>query len=198
MSSSEISPTAKVASNSVLGLGVRVWDFSQLREGCSIGENSIIGRNVYIGPGVMIGANCKIQNNSLIYEPAILENGVFVGPDVVLTNDQYPRAINPNGALKSSIDWNPVGVTIKEGASIGAKSVCVAPVVIGAWALVAAGSTVVKDVSDYSLVAGNPAKQIGWVGRAGQPLKKIRENQYQCPLTSEMYELLPNGNLVRK
>lgn len=150
----EVHPTVKVPDTS------SVWNFSQIRENVVIGENCVIGRNVYIGPGVVIGNNCKIQNNALIYEPANLEDGVFVGPAVVLTNDKNPRAVNPDGSLKRSSDWNMVGVTLKRGSAIGANSVCIAPVVVGEWALVGAGSVVTRDVPTGLTVAGNPASPL--------------------------------------
>ncbi len=106
-----------------------------------------------------------MQNYALVYEPAELADGVFIGPAVVLTNDTYPRAVNPDLSLKSAHDWEPVGVTIGEGASIGARAVCVAPVTIGAWATVAAGAVVTKDVPDHALVVGVPARRVGWVGQ---------------------------------
>ena len=108
-----------------------------------------------------MGDHCKVQNNALIYEPAWLEDGVFVGPAAVFTNDRFPRAITPDGSLKKAADWDPVGVRVRYGASIGAKAVCVAPVTIGRWALVAAGSVVVTDVPDFALV---PARQHGSCG----------------------------------
>jgi len=151
-----------------VGANTRVWDGAQIREGACIGSECIIGRGAYIGPGVRVGDRCKIQNNVLIYDPAVIGDGVFIGPGAVLTNDRLPRAITPAGKLKGADDWDPVGVTIETGASIGAGAVCVAPVRIGAWAMVAAGSVVVRDVLDHALVAGNPARQIGWVGRDGQ------------------------------
>jgi acetyltransferase-like isoleucine patch superfamily enzyme len=129
--------------------------------------NCTIGRGAYVGPGVVIGDNVKLQNHALVYEPARLGDGVFVGPAAVLTNDEYPRAVTPEGRLKSGADWTAVGVTIGEGAAIGARAVCVAPVAVGRWALVAAGAVVTKDVPDFALVVGVPARRIGWVGRAG-------------------------------
>ena len=131
--------TADIADNAQIGDGTSIWHSAQIREDCIVGENVNIGRGVYIGNGVRIGANSKIQNYALVYEPAILEAGVFIGPGVILTNDEYPRAINPDGSQKSASDWDATGVTIREGASIGAGSICIAPVEIGAWALVAAG-----------------------------------------------------------
>jgi UDP-2-acetamido-3-amino-2,3-dideoxy-glucuronate N-acetyltransferase len=135
-----------------------------------------------------VGDNCKLQNYALIYEPAVLEDGVFVGPAAVLTNDQYPRSIFPDGQLKGPDGWNAVGVTLRHGASIGARAVCVAPVTIGRWALVAAGSVVVRDVPDYALVAGTPARRLGWVGRAGMPLEQDHWQTWRCPKTQERYK----------
>lgn len=181
--------SAEVSPEAVVGDGTSIWHLVQVRENAKIGENCIIGRSAYIGEGVEIGNNCKIQNLALVYEPAKLEDGVFVGPAVVMTNDHFPRAINADGTLKSASDWLPVGVTVKYGAAIGARSVLVAPVTIGRWALVAAGSTVVKDVPDYALVAGVPARQIGWVGEAGQKLVPVSgaSNEFECPATGKKY-----------
>jgi len=177
------------------GAGSIVWHYAQVREGASLGENVIVGRGAYIGTGVHVGNNCKIQNYALVYEPAYLEDGVFIGPAVVLTNDHFPRAVNPDGSSKSAHDWEPVGVTIREGASIGARAVCVAPVTVGRWALVAAGAVVVKDVPDFALVVGVPARRVGWVGRAGVPLEEIvgEPGVYRCPETGLNYqEIAPN------
>ena len=174
-----------------IGDGTRIWHFAQIRDGVTIGSNCVIGRNVYIGSGVQIGSNCKIQNNALVYEPASISDGVFIGPGVILTNDQYPRAVNPDSTLKSAADWVSVGVSIGRGASIGAGSVCVAPVEIGEWALVAAGSVVTKNVQSFALVAGVPARQIGWVGKSGYKLQP-HDGLLKCPKTGELYELVSN------
>lgn len=181
--------SAEVSIGAQIGDGTSIWHLVQVRENAKIGNNCIVGRAAYIGEGVEIGDNCKIQNLALVYEPAKLENGVFIGPAVVLTNDQYPRAINEDGSLKSASDWEPVGVTVREGAAIGARSVLVAPVEIGAWSLVAAGSTVVKDVPEFALVAGTPAKQIGWVGKAGHKLVPVEgeDRTFVCPKTGQEY-----------
>ena len=163
-----ISDDAQVAGDASIGDGTQVWNLVQIRERAQIGAECIIGRGAYIGIGVRIGDRCKIQNNALVYDPAVIGDGVFIGPGAILTNDRLPRAISPSGELKQVDDWEPVGVTIETGASIGAGAVCVAPVRIGAWAMVAAGSVVVRDVPDRALVAGNPARQIGWIGRDGR------------------------------
>lgn len=187
MSSPRIHATADVAQSAQIGDGSAIWHYAQIREDCVLGENVIVGRGAYVGNGVLVGSNCKIQNYALVYEPAILESGVFIGPGVILTNDEYPRAINPDGSQKSASDWNATGVTIREGASIGAGSICVAPVEIGAWALVAAGSTVTKNVPAFALVAGVPAKRIRWVGRAGVPLTDDGAGKFTCPKTGARY-----------
>lgn len=181
-----IAASADVDDDAEIGAGSSIWHLAQVREQAALGENCVIGRGAYIGPGVTLGDNCKVQNYALVYEPARLADGVFIGPAVVLTNDTYPRAVNPDGSLKSAHDWEPVGVTIERGASIGARATCVAPVTIGQWATVAAGAVVVKDVPAYALVAGVPAKRIGWVGRAG--VRLVQEGElWRCPETGDVF-----------
>ena len=182
-----IQPSADVSDDAQIGDGSSVWHLAQVREQAVLGENCIVGRGAYVGTGVQMGDNCKLQNYALVYEPAKLEDGVFVGPAVVFTNDHYPRSISPDGTLKRGDDWEAVGVTCKKGASIGARSVCIAPVTIGEWALVAAGSVVTKDVPAHALVAGNPARRIRWVGRAGVPLEDMGDGLFRCPETGETY-----------
>lgn len=189
--SADVSPTASI------GDGSSIWHLAQVREDATVGENCNIGRGAYIGPGVVLGANCKVQNYALVYEPARLGDGVFIGPAVVLTNDTYPRAVNPDGTLKSAHDWEPVGVVIETGASIGARATCVAPVTIGKWATVAAGAVVVKDVPAYALVVGVPARRIAWVGEAGVPLAAGEtDGSWVCHSTGAHY-LETDGVLSR-
>jgi len=184
---SRIHSTAEVAISAQIGDGVSIWQFAQICENTILGANVTIGRGVYLGNGVQIGANSKIQNYAMVYEPSILEEGVFIGPGVILTNDKHPRSINPDGTKKNSSDWNLAKVTIREGASIGAGSVCVAPIEIGAWAFVAAGSIVTKDVPSFALVAGAPARKICWVGKAGIPLIDNGFGHFSCPKTGGLY-----------
>ncbi|MGI8310916.1 acyltransferase [Saccharopolyspora hattusasensis] len=139
---------------------------------------------------VYIGHNVKIQNYALIYHPAELGDGVFVGPGAVLTNDAYPRAVDPTGTPLDASGWTPVGVTVLEGASLGAQSVCVAPVVIGRWALVGAGAVVVRDVPDFAIMVGNPARRIGWVSRAGVRLQAEDAGSWRCPRTGARFREL--------
>lgn len=170
-----------------IGDGSAVWHLAQVRENAVLGANCIVGRGAYIGTGVRMGDNCKVQNYALVYEPAQLGAGVFIGPAAVLTNDTYPRAVTPEGDLKSADDWKPVGVTIEHGASIGARAVCVAPVTIGEWATVAAGAVVTKDVPPFALVAGVPARRVGWVGPSGQPLVADGNGNWSCPVTGDRF-----------
>ena len=187
--SSFIHATADVGDNVTLGDDAKVWHYAQVREGVLIGKSCVIGRGAYVGTNVHVGDNCKIQNYALVYEPAHLENGVFIGPAAVLTNDQFPRAITPNSELKSASDWDPVGVTIREGASIGARAVCVAPITIGRWATVGAGAVVTKNVPDFALVVGVPARRVGWVGKHGKPLVDIGGGKFECPVDGSQYLL---------
>ena len=182
-----IDPSADVDDRADIGPGTLIWHLAQVREEATIGAECVIGRGAYVGPGVRIGARCKVQNHALVYEPAVLEDGVFVGPAVVLTNDLYPRAVTPDGALKSADDWTAVGVTVRTGASIGARAVCVAPITIGRWAMVAAGSIVTRNVPDYAMVVGSPARRTGWVGRDGKPLSDAGEGVFVSLSTGEEY-----------
>ncbi len=182
-----IEASADIGENVSLGDGVQIWHLAQVRENVQLGSGCVIGRGAYIGAGVRLGQNCKVQNFALVYEPAELADGVFIGPAVVLTNDHFPRAISPDGELKSGADWTPVGVTCLEGSSIGARAVCVAPVTIGRWATVAAGAVVTKDVPDFGLVVGVPARRVGWVGRAGVPLEAVGSGRWRCPESGQQY-----------
>ena len=181
-----VQPTAQVDDSATLGDGTSVWELAQIREDARLGTGCVIGRGAYVGTGVVLGNNVKLQNYALVYEPARLADGVFVGPAAVLTNDQHPRAVAPDGTLKSAADWDAVGVDVAEGASLGARSVCVAPVRIGRWAMVAAGAVVIRDVADFALVVGVPARQIGWVGRTGIRLVPS-EGSWRCPATGDLY-----------
>ncbi|MCX5329657.1 MULTISPECIES: acyltransferase [unclassified Streptomyces] len=197
--SSRIQPTAQVDETATIGDGTTVWDLAQVREDARLGSGCIVGRGAYVGPGVRIGDNVKLQNYALVYEPAVLADGVFVGPAAVFTNDYFPRSVDPEGRLKRGGDWEAVAVVVAEGASIGARSVCVAPVHIGRWALVAAGAVVTRDVPDFALVAGVPARRIGWVGRAGVRLaaQDGELGVWECPETGELYDE-KDGELVER
>lgn len=184
-----------LSEKALIGPNVAIWNYSQIREFAQIGENTSVGSYVYIDTEVKIGRNCKIQNGALIYHPAVIGNGVFIGPGAIFTNDHNPRAVNNGGDIKGPSDWHKVGVNVLEGASIGAGAVCIAPIIIGKWSLVGAGAVVTKDVPDFALVAGNPARQIGWVGHHGVKLFKKSEFVFECPKTSRLYEVR-NGTMA--
>jgi acetyltransferase-like isoleucine patch superfamily enzyme len=162
LDSAFVASTAVIEDGVRLGRGVKVWHFSQVRTGATIGDNTIIGKGCFIDEFVPIGEGSKIQNGSEIYAPASIGGGVFIGPHVVLTNDLHPRAVSRDGTVLGAADWHATGCRIDDGASLGAGSVIVCTSV-GAWALVGAGSVVTRPVAPHALVVGNPARQIGWV-----------------------------------
>jgi UDP-2-acetamido-3-amino-2,3-dideoxy-glucuronate N-acetyltransferase len=184
-----IAATAIVSEKAKISPEVKIWDFSNIRENVEIEKNVSIGMQCYIGPGVQIGESSKIQNGVMIYQPTRIGRGVFVGPGVIFTNDLFPRAVNTDFNLKSHDDWVEVGVEVEEGASIGAGVVCVAPVRIGRWAMIGAGAVVCKDVPDFAQVIGVPARQIGWVGRAGLKLEELEKNIFICSVDKTRYKL---------
>jgi acetyltransferase-like isoleucine patch superfamily enzyme len=165
-----IHPTAEVSSDATIGAGSSIWHQAQVRPGARIGQDCILGKGVYIDTGVIIGDRVKIQNYVSVYHGVEIESGVFVGPHVCFTNDLRPRAVNPDGSLKSSDDWTLTPTRICEGASLGANATIVCGVTVGRWALVGAGSVVTRDVPDYGLVYGNPARLQGYVCMCGARL----------------------------
>lgn len=165
-------PTAEVSSKARIGRGTKIWHLAQVREGAEIGENCVIGKNAYIDEGVRIGDNCKIQNNTSIYSGSTVQDGVFIGPHCVLTNDKNPRAVNPDMTLKSATDWKRGVVLIKKGAALGAGTIVLPGVTVGEWALVGSGSVVSKDIPDYCLAYGNPARVAGKVDEKGNIVER--------------------------
>lgn len=165
-----IHESAFIEAETEIGEGTRVWHGSHIRTKAILGKNCVIGKNVYIDTGVIIGDYCKIQNNVSVYYPAKLANGVFIGPHVCFTNDKVPRSINEYGELKDISEWRAEGVEIGTGASIGANSTLLPGIKIGDWAMIAAGSTVTKDVPKHALVIGSPARITGYVCHCGDKL----------------------------
>lgn len=167
----KIHSTADVSPNAKLGTGTMVWHQAQIREGASIGSHCIISKGVYIDADVIIGDNVKIQNYVSIYHGVVIEDGVFCGPHCVFTNDKNPRAINPDGTLKSADNWTLSQTVVHQGAAIGANATIVCGITIGHWAMIGAGSVVTRDVPDHGLVWGNPARLRGFVCACGNKLE---------------------------
>jgi UDP-2-acetamido-3-amino-2,3-dideoxy-glucuronate N-acetyltransferase len=180
-------PTADVSSEAVIGPGTRVWHQAQVRERACLGANCIVGKGAYIDFDVSIGDNVKIQNGVYIYHGVTVEDGVFLGPGVILTNDKLPRAINPDGSLKTDADWEVSLTLIRRGASIGAGAVILPGVTVGEFAMVGAGSVVTRDVPAHGLVYGNPACLHGYVCRCGRPLNELQDNRWKCEVCNEFY-----------
>lgn len=195
MDGSVVAATADVDNTVSIGAGTYIWHLAQVRENAKIGSDCIIGRGAYVGPGVVIGDHVKLQNYALVYEPARLEDGVFIGPGAVLTNDMFPRSADVGGRLKRAGDWHAEGVVVREGASIGARAVVVPGCEIGRYALVAAGAVVTRDVPDFALAVGVPARHAGWVGRSGQRMTDEGNGRWRDPVTGELYREL-DGTVV--
>lgn len=170
-----------------IGNGTKIWHFCHIHTGANIGSKCSLGQNVNVGNNVKIGNGVKIQNNVSVYEGVELEDYVFCGPSMVFTNDLTPRAKYPKGkeAYKKTL--------VKYGASIGANATIVCGNTIGEWAMIASGAVVTKDVPDYALMAGVPAKQIGWVCECGEVLKDI----LKCDSCNRKYKLV-NDNLLEQ
>jgi len=176
----KIHSTAIVDPNVRIGEGTSIWHHVHVRENASLGKNCVVGKNSYIDHQVSIGNNVKIQNNCSVYHGVTIDDGVFVGPHVCFTNDKVPRAVHPDGTLKSAAAWEVSQTRVGMGASIGAHSVILPGVNIGQWAMVGAGSVVTKNVPDFGLVFGSPARLIGHVCKCG---KKLVEKCSDCGIS---------------
>jgi UDP-2-acetamido-3-amino-2,3-dideoxy-glucuronate N-acetyltransferase len=168
-------PSSYVDEGAVIGKGTRVWHFSHVMGGAAIGEGCNLGQNVFVASNVKVGNNVKIQNNVSLYEGVILEDDVFCGPSMVFTNVKTPRSAFPRN---TSDDYLPT--LVKQGASIGANATIVCGRTIGKSAMVAAGAVVTKEVPDYALVAGVPAKVIGWICECGERLDFGKKDTSIC------------------
>jgi UDP-2-acetamido-3-amino-2,3-dideoxy-glucuronate N-acetyltransferase len=170
-----IHPSAEVSTNAHIGAGTRIWRQVYVREFAHIGDQCNIGTGVYIDARVRIGSRVKIQNYVSVFEGVSLEDGVFVGPHVCFTNDLYPRAVTPDGKLKSVEDWEITPTLVRYGASIGAGSIILCGVTIGSYALIGAGSMVTRNIPPHALVFGNPARHHGYVCRCAHRLSNMHE-----------------------
>lgn len=171
----KIHPTAEVSPKAEIGEETRIWNHAQIRENAKIGRKCIIGKNVYIDHDVVIGNNVKIQNNVSIYYGVTIEDGVFVGPHVCFINDKTPRAINPDGSLKTTKNWTVSKTVVKYGASIGANATILPNITIGRWSMVGAGAVVTKSVPEYGIVIGNPARLVGYVNENGEKTRDVND-----------------------
>ncbi len=180
-----IHSTAIIDDKVSIGQNVFIWHFSHVMSGSSIGENSILGQNVMIGNNVRIGKGCKIQNNVSVYEGVELKDDVFCGPSCVFTNVVNPRSfINRKREYKTTL--------VEKGVSIGANATILCGVKLGKFSLIGAGAVITKDVKDFSIMVGNPARKIGWVSTRGHKLN----NDLKCPETGE--EFFYDGEKLRK
>lgn len=168
--SARVHPTADIESDVAIGAGTSVWHRAQIRTGARIGRDAVIGRDVFIDVGVTLGDRVKVQNGALIYHGVTVGDGVFIGPGAILTNDRRPRALGATGELARADDWQVSPIRIDEGASIGAGAIVVAGCDVGTYAMVGAGAVVTHDVPPHALVAGNPARPLGWVCVCGERL----------------------------
>jgi len=171
-----IDPTARVHASAELeadvsvGARTSIWNRAVLRNGASLGSECVVGRDAFIDEGVRIGSRVKIQNGALVYHGVTVGDGVFIGPGAILTNDRFPRSITATGELARGDDWTVSPIELRDGCSIGAGAVVVAGTTVGRFATVGAGAIVTHDVPDHALVAGNPARRLGWVCACGSRL----------------------------
>jgi acetyltransferase-like isoleucine patch superfamily enzyme len=162
-----VHPTADVEPGAAVGSGTKVWHLAHIRSSAKVGAGCVIGRNVYVDAHAVVGDRVKIQNNVSVYQGVTVEDEVFVGPCAVFTNDLRPRAQNA--------DWQITPTVVRHGASIGANATIVCGVEIGSYAMIAAGSVVTRSVPAYQLVAGNPARPLGWVDKQGNVVSRSAE-----------------------
>jgi len=177
--------TAVIDEGCQIGNGTKIWHFSHLMTGCILGEKCNIGQNVVISPKVILGKNVKVQNNVSIYEGVTCDDDVFLGPSMVFTN-----VINPRSAVNRKNEY--LKTHVGKGASIGANATIVCGHNIGQYAFIGAGAVVTKEVPDYALVVGNPARQMGWMSEFGHRLQFDTENIAVCEESGEKYKLENN------
>lgn len=182
-------PTAVIDDGCIIGEGTKIWHFSHIMPGCTIGSNCNIGQNVVVSPEVVLGKNVKVQNNVSIYTGVECEDDVFLGPSMVFTNVINPRsAVNRRGQYAKTL--------VKQGATIGANATIVCGHDIGRFAFIGAGAVVTKHVPDYALVIGNPSRQAGWMSEFGHKLQFDANGEATCPESGEKYKNI-NGKVTK-
>ncbi len=180
--------TAIIDNDKGISPGCKIWHYSHVMKDVKMGENCNLGQNVFVATGVSLGRNVKVQNNVSIFSGVICEDDVFLGPSMVFTNVSNPRsAVNRRGKYENTL--------VKQGATIGANATIICGNSIGKFAFIGAGSVVTKDVPDYALMIGNPAKQVGWMSEYGHKLE-FEDGIAVCPESGDRYEL--NNNTVKK
>jgi UDP-2-acetamido-3-amino-2,3-dideoxy-glucuronate N-acetyltransferase len=182
--------TAVIDSDCQIGDGTKIWHFSHIMSNCIIGQQCSIGQNVVISPEVRIGNRVKIQNNVSVYTGVICEDDVFLGPSAVFTN-----VINPRSAIVRKDEYKPT--LVQKGATIGANATIVCGITIGKYAFIGAGAVVTKNIPEYALVVGNPARQTGWMSEYGQKLKFNPEGLAICPESQDKYRF-KNGKVSKE
>jgi UDP-2-acetamido-3-amino-2,3-dideoxy-glucuronate N-acetyltransferase len=207
--SARVHATADLEADVTVGRGTSIWHRAQIRAGARVGAECIIGRDVFIDEAVSIGDRVKVQNAALIYHGVTVEDGVFIGPNAILTNDRYPRAVTSTGELARAADWRVSPITLRHGCSIGAGAVVVAGTDVGRFATVGAGAVVTRTVPDHALVAGNPARRLGWVCECGlrltdaatggpAPATPGPEDDLLCAACERHYVYIPDAETLEE
>jgi UDP-2-acetamido-3-amino-2,3-dideoxy-glucuronate N-acetyltransferase len=186
-----IHPSADVSGDADIGSGTTVWNNAQVREGARIGRECIIGKGAYVDRDVVVGERVKIENGAYLYRGTTVEDGVFIGPRATITNDRFPRAVNPDNSLKGAGDWEIGPVTVRSGASIGAGAILLPDVDIGRYAMVGAGAVVTRSVPAHGLVAGIPATLLGYACGCGHRMERViaSDDLYHCSVCGREYRL---------
>ena len=191
-----IHPSADVSPQAVIGERTRIWHEAQVRERARVGDDCILGKGVYIGEDVVVGDRCKIENRASLFPGVMLEDGVFIGPHVVFANDRFPRAVNPDGSLKTGGEWTVEPRSCVTALRLAPATIVLPGITIGPWAMVGAGSVVTANVPAQALVRGNPARVVGWVCVCGRPLRTADTRMYHCDVCDRPFHLADLGDAV--